>query len=83
MVSIISHVSIKRTVCIDFHMTLLKVQYNLRIILKRNKRTVSNKRTLIFFSHANDLALKVAALQTRITVKCLHSSTFNRFFNTV
>ena len=54
MVSIISHVSIKRTVYKDFHMTLLNVQYSLKIILKRDKRTVSIKRTVIFFSHDND-----------------------------
>ena len=49
MVSIISHVSIKRTVCKYLHMTLLNVPYDLQIALNENKRTVSIKRTVIFF----------------------------------
>ena len=51
MVSIISHVSIKRTVCNNFQMTLLNVQYDLKNASRRNKRTVSIKRTVISFSH--------------------------------
>ena len=51
MVSIISHVSIKRTVCNNFQMTLLNIQYNLKNASRRNKRTVSIKRTVISFSH--------------------------------
>ena len=40
------NVSIKRTVCKNLQMTLLKVQYDLKMALGIAKRTVSIKRTV-------------------------------------
>ena len=44
--SIISTVSIKRTVWNSFHMTLLNVPYDLKTASGKNKCTVSIKRTV-------------------------------------
>ena len=44
--SIIRTVSIKRTVGKNFHVTLLNVPYDLKVVLGRAKRTVSIKRTV-------------------------------------
>ena len=49
MVSIISSVSIKRTVQKFFQMTQLNVQYDHKIASEKNKRTVSIKRNVLFF----------------------------------
>ena len=44
--SIISTVSIKRTVWKNSHMTLSNVQYDLKVVVEKIKRTVSIKRTV-------------------------------------